>query len=101
MVLAAGAAPDPVAHADLGRAVALDPKDLVGVLNDLQSAALIVRAPDPKDRRKNAVSLTEDGRRLEECTEAGEPANVQLLAPLSPDERAQFLDMLRRISGVG
>lgn len=101
MVLAAVADLDPVAQADLGRAVALDPKDLVGVLNDLQSAALIVRGPDPKDRRKNAVSLTEDGRRLKECTEAGEQANAELLAPLSPDERAQSLDMLRRISGVG
>lgn len=101
VVLAAVADLDPVAQADLGRAVALDPKDLVGVLNDLQSAALITRAPDPKDRRKNAVSLTEDGRsRLEECTEAGAQANAQLLAPLAPDERAQFLDMLRRISGV-
>lgn len=47
------------------------------------------------------MSLTEDGRRLKECTEAGEQANAELLAPLSPDERAQFLDMLRRISGVG
>lgn len=27
----------PVAQADLGRGVGLDPKDLVGVLNDLQS----------------------------------------------------------------
>lgn len=52
MVLAAVADLDPAAQADLGRAVALDPKDLVGVLNDLQSAALIVRAPDPKDRAR-------------------------------------------------
>src|ERR1051325_8759328 len=54
----------PVAQADLGRSVGLDPKDLVGVLNDLRSAGLAVRAPDPGDRRKNAVSLTEEGRQL-------------------------------------
>ncbi len=52
----------PVAQADLGRGVRLDPKDLVGILNDLQAADLVVREPDPKDRRKNAVSLTDGGR---------------------------------------
>ncbi|MEU9531483.1 MarR family winged helix-turn-helix transcriptional regulator [Streptomyces sp. NPDC048213] len=92
---------EPVAQADLGRAVALDPKDLVGILNDLQEASLLVRAPDPKDRRKNAVSLTAAGRRrLEDCTAAGDRANAELLAPLTPDERSQFLDMLRRITGA-
>lgn len=102
VVLAAVEDLEPVAQADLGRAVALDPKDLVGILNDLQAESLIVRAPDPKDRRKNAVSVTEAGRRrLEECAAAGDRANAELLAPLSPDERVRFLDMLRRVVGAG
>ncbi|MGW8374983.1 MarR family winged helix-turn-helix transcriptional regulator [Streptomyces sp. ODS28] len=101
VVLAALADMGPVAQADLGRTVALDPKDLVGVLNDLQGAALVARSPDPADRRKNRVSLTAAGeRRLAECTEAGKRANDELLAPLSAAERKQFLEMLRRISGV-
>lgn len=101
VVLAAVADLGPVAQADLGRAVSLDPKDLVGVLDDLQTAGLVVRAPDPADRRKNAVSLTAGGeQRLEECTAVGKQANDELLAPLSAAERAQFLEMLRRISGV-
>ncbi|MGW3990367.1 MarR family winged helix-turn-helix transcriptional regulator [Streptomyces sp. NPDC004830] len=91
----------PVAQADLGRAVRLDPKDLVGVLDDLQAAALVVRAPDPRDRRKNAVSLTPaGGRLLERCEEAARAANDELLAPLSQAEREQFTGMLRRISGI-
>ncbi|MFE3038386.1 MarR family winged helix-turn-helix transcriptional regulator [Streptomyces canus] len=91
----------PVAQADLGRAVLLDPKDLVGVLNDLQSAGLVLRAPDPGDRRKNAVSLTDAGARLlTRCEKAARQANDELLAPLSPDERAQFMDLLIRISGT-
>ncbi|MER5946333.1 MarR family winged helix-turn-helix transcriptional regulator [Streptomyces sp. NPDC001904] len=101
VVLAAVADLGPVAQAELGRAVSLDPKDMVGVLNDLQAAGLVVRAPDPADRRKNAVSLTAAGeQRLEECTKAGQRANDELLAPLSPAEREQFLDMLRRVGGV-
>lgn len=75
----------PVAQADLGRAVRLDPKDLVGVLNDLQSAGLVLREPDPADRRKNAVSLTDEGTRLlERCERAARHANEELLAPSPP-----------------
>ncbi|MCQ9134411.1 MarR family winged helix-turn-helix transcriptional regulator [Streptomyces hilarionis] len=91
----------PVAQADLGRAVALDPKDLVGVLNGLQSAGLVVREPDPNDRRKNAVSLTAAGERLlERCERAAREANDALLAPLAPAERDQFTALLARISGT-
>ncbi|MEV5102158.1 MarR family winged helix-turn-helix transcriptional regulator [Streptomyces massasporeus] len=91
----------PVAQADLGRGVRLDPKDLVGVLNDLQSAGLVVREPDPKDRRKNAVSLTERGARLlKRCEQAAREANDELLAPLSAAEREQFTAMLTRISAT-
>ena len=90
----------PVAQADLGRSVGLDPKDVVGTLNDLQSAGLVVRAPDPHDRRKNAVSLTDDGARLlTRCEQAARAANDELLAPLSAAEREQFMGLLRRISG--
>ncbi|MFB6849237.1 MarR family winged helix-turn-helix transcriptional regulator [Streptomyces sp. NPDC056373] len=91
----------PVAQADLGRGVRLDPKDLVGVLDDLQSAGTVLREPDPRDRRKNAVSLTPRGARLlERCEKAAHAANDELLAPLSADEREQFTAMLLRISGT-
>ncbi|MFI2203279.1 MarR family winged helix-turn-helix transcriptional regulator [Streptomyces sp. NPDC020192] len=91
----------PVAQADLGRSVGLDPKDLVGVLNDLQSAGHVVRAPDPRDRRKNAVSLTDEGARLLlRCEKAARAANDELLAPLSAAERDQFMGLLIRISGT-
>ncbi|MFE1587440.1 MarR family winged helix-turn-helix transcriptional regulator [Streptomyces sp. NPDC059402] len=91
----------PVAQADLGRGIGLDPKDLVGVLNDLQSAGLVVRVPDPGDRRKNAVSLTEEGGRvLARCEEAARAANAELLAPLTEDERARLMDLVRRVAGT-
>ena len=91
----------PVAQADLGRGVRLDPKDLVGILNDLQSAGLVVREPDPKDRRKNAVSLTDEGARLlKRCEKAAREANDTLLAPLSSAERDRFTALLIRISGT-
>ncbi|MFD5859753.1 MarR family winged helix-turn-helix transcriptional regulator [Streptomyces chartreusis] len=91
----------PVAQADLGRSVRLDPKDLVGILNDLQSAGLVVRESDPRDRRKNAVSLTDEGARLlRRCEKAAREANDTLLAPLSSAERDRFTALLIRISGT-
>jgi DNA-binding MarR family transcriptional regulator len=91
----------PVAQADLGRSVRLDPKDLVGILNDLQAQGLVVRAPDPNDRRKNAVSLTDAGvRLLKRCEKVAREANDALLAPLSAAERDRFMDLLIRISGT-
>ena len=101
VVLSAVADQGPVAQAALGRSIQLDPKDLVGIINDLQDAGLVLRAPDPTDRRKNAITITENGERtLYRCAEAAWRANNELLAPLSAAERKQFLALLTRISGI-
>ncbi|MFF7881310.1 MarR family winged helix-turn-helix transcriptional regulator [Streptomyces sp. NPDC020794] len=101
VVLSAVSDLGPVAQAELGRSIQLDPKDLVGVLNDLQDAGLVLREPDPRDRRKNAVSITEEGARLlARCEQAAREANDALLSPLPEDEREQFMGLLIRISGT-
>jgi DNA-binding MarR family transcriptional regulator len=101
LVLSAVSDLGPVAQAELGRSIQLDPKDLVGVLNDLQGAGLVLREPDPRDRRKNAVSLTGEGARLlARCERAAREANDALLSPLSEAEREQFMGLLIRISGT-
>jgi len=47
-----------------------------------------VREPDPKDRRKNAVSVTGQGAHLlKRCERAARTANDELLAPLSAASR--------------
>ncbi|GGV04712.1 MarR family winged helix-turn-helix transcriptional regulator [Streptomyces spectabilis] len=98
VVLSAVADLGPVAQAELGRSVSLDPKDMVGVLNDLQDAGLVERTPDPKDRRKNAVTITAEGRStVRRCAEAAQRANAELLAPLPEREREWFTDMLTRV----
>lgn len=97
-VLAAVSEYGPLAQADLGRRISLDPKDLVGVLNDLQADGYVVREPDPRDRRKNAVTVTSEGEAmLARCAAAAERANDELLAPLGAAEREQLMALLRRI----
>ncbi|WP_371663676.1 MarR family winged helix-turn-helix transcriptional regulator [Streptomyces sp. NBC_00280] len=101
VVLSAVAELGPVAQAELVRGVGLDAKDMVGVLNDLQDASLVVRAPDPHDRRKNAVTVTAEGRRLlARCERAARKANDELLAPLTVVERELFMSLLTRVSGT-
>ncbi|MFD9497336.1 MarR family winged helix-turn-helix transcriptional regulator [Streptomyces sp. NPDC060005] len=97
-VLAASSEYGPLAQAELGRQVAVDPKDVVGILNDLQQAGLVLRAPDPDDRRKNAVTITPKGADvLTRCAALAEAANAELLAPLTPDEQGQLTALLTRL----
>ncbi|MFF3175015.1 MarR family winged helix-turn-helix transcriptional regulator [Streptomyces sp. NPDC057900] len=97
-VLAATAEYGPVAQAELGRRLAVDPKDMVGILNDLQRAGLVLRTPDPADRRKNAITVTAEGAAaLTRCAALAEAANAELLAPLTPDEQHQLMALLSRV----
>ncbi|MEW1640391.1 MarR family transcriptional regulator [Streptomyces sp. NPDC093801] len=97
-VLAATAEYGPVAQAELGRRLAVDPKDMVGILNHLQEAGLVRRTPDPADRRKNAVTVTPQGEAvLARCAALAEAANEQLLAPLTAEEQALLMGLLRRV----
>ncbi|MEY9847433.1 MarR family winged helix-turn-helix transcriptional regulator [Streptacidiphilus sp. MAP5-3] len=97
-VLAAVSEYGPVAQADLVRRLGIDAKDVVLLLNHLEDAGLLLRSPDPRDRRKNAVTVTPQGTRtLERCATLAEQANAELLSPLSPTERQQLMMLLTRI----
>ncbi|AJF63424.1 MarR family winged helix-turn-helix transcriptional regulator [Streptomyces vietnamensis] len=97
-VLAAVSEYGPVAQADLVRRLGFDAKDVVLLLNQLEEAGLALREPDPRDRRKNAVTVTPAGARtLERCAELTERANSALLAPLSAAEARQLMELLTRV----
>jgi DNA-binding MarR family transcriptional regulator len=97
-VLAAVSQHGPLAQADLGRRLEIDPKDLVLLLNHLEAAGLVVRAPDRQDRRKNAVTITATGARtLARCGRLAEQANAELLEPLDEDEQRQLRALLTRV----
>ncbi|RAG83953.1 MarR family transcriptional regulator [Streptacidiphilus pinicola] len=97
-LLAAVADDGPLAQADLVRRLGFDAKDVVLMLNHLEGQGLLVREPDPRDRRKNAVTATPPGRRtLERCARLADEANERLLAPLDPEERRTLLALLARV----
>jgi DNA-binding MarR family transcriptional regulator len=97
-VLAAVAEHGPLAQAELVRRLGFDAKDVVLLLNHLQDAGLVLREPDPRDRRKNAVTATPAGlRTLERCARLAERANAAFLAPLGAAEARQLMDLLGRL----
>jgi MarR family transcriptional regulator, lower aerobic nicotinate degradation pathway regulator len=74
--------------------------DLVATINELTARGLVVRAPDPADRRRNAITLTEQGRRhLKQLDALIADAEAEFLAPLSEADRAELTRILRLIVG--
>src|SRR6266540_6156282 len=90
----------PLSQQELGSALRINPSNLVGMLDALESDGLIVRPRDPADRRRHLVGLTPAGqRRLVQAKHAAAQAEQDLLAPLDPRERAQLLGFLERLAG--
>ena len=77
--------------------VGVDPSKLVGLLNDLEAAALVVRRRDPSDRRRHIVELSEKGvARLAAAEQAITAVQEQLLTGLDDQQRADFQNVLLR-----
>ena len=74
--------------------------DLVSTINDLTARGLVVRAPDPADRRRNAITLTDEGRRhLKRLDVVIAEGEAEFLAPLPDADRAELIRILRLIVG--
>jgi DNA-binding MarR family transcriptional regulator len=87
----------PLSQQALGEALSLDPSNVVGLLNELEQRGLVARQRDPADRRRHIVSLSAAGTSELQVPDA-ELTRVEddLLAALSPAERAQLRDLLTR-----
>ncbi|MFI6783098.1 MarR family winged helix-turn-helix transcriptional regulator [Micromonospora sp. NPDC050276] len=97
-LLATLAEEGPASQADLGRRCGIDRSDVVAAINDLAGRGLVVRAPDPADRRRNVISVTDAG--IDEARRMGdtvERVQRDLLAPLSTSEREQLTRLLTRL----
>ena len=69
--------------------------DLVATINELTERGFVVRAPDPGDRRRNAITLTDEGRRhLKRLDVLIADAEAEFLAPLSEADRAELTRIL-------
>jgi DNA-binding MarR family transcriptional regulator len=88
----------PGSQATLSRRTGVYRSDMVGVLNELAERGLVERAPDPGDRRRNVITITAQGRRhLRRLDKVLDELHEELLAPLLPAERDQFVELLARL----
>jgi MarR family transcriptional regulator, lower aerobic nicotinate degradation pathway regulator len=89
----------PASQAALGRGTGIDRSDVTAALVDLEERGLVRRDVNQADRRRNIVSITPAGAsRLEALDSVLDEIQERLLAPLSEDERRQFLALMRRIA---
>jgi DNA-binding MarR family transcriptional regulator len=87
----------------------LRPSDLTGALmltssgttkrlDRLEQAGLIMRGPDPRDRRGTLITLTAAGRRLiDKTTEAHLENERRILGALTEADRRRLADLLRKL----
>ncbi|MDH6576549.1 MarR family transcriptional regulator [Kitasatospora sp. MAP5-34] len=88
----------PGSQAELSRRTDIYRSDMVGVLNELAERDLVERMPDPDDRRRNIITISTRGRRhLRRLDKVLDDLHDELLAPLSPAERDQFVQLLTRL----
>jgi DNA-binding MarR family transcriptional regulator len=89
----------PSSQGELGRALRIDPGNLVGLLDRLERGGLVGRERDPEDRRRHVVRLTDEGRhQLREARRAAMQAEREMLEPLGTAERRQLQAILSRLA---
>jgi DNA-binding MarR family transcriptional regulator len=86
-------------QSSLARALAFDKVTVLRVLRGLQERGLVKRAVSTESRRQMAVQLTPLGQRLLKKAEAPvHDAYERLMAPLTPNQRDQFVGLLQTLN---
>jgi DNA-binding MarR family transcriptional regulator len=101
-VLNAIALSDGASQQEIGGHMGLDPSGLVGAIDELEGMGLVARRRDPNDRRRYALTLTEDGtamlRRARRLVSAGAR---ELLGPLDDEEVQTLVALLGKVAAAG
>jgi DNA-binding MarR family transcriptional regulator len=83
----------------LADALGIDYSNLATVAGELHGKGLIVRAREECDRRRYALDLTEEGRRLLADADAAiSSGEDDMLSALDESERTELWDLLRRVA---
>lgn len=90
---------EPESQQQAAHRLGVDRTSMVGLLDALEAKALVVRRPDPADRRRNVVELTDQGRTtLEQATQASDEAEQEFLADLDKADAAKLRGTLARLA---
>jgi DNA-binding MarR family transcriptional regulator len=89
---------EPTSQLQAAQTLGIDRTTMVTRLDALERKGVVSRRPDPADRRRNVVELTDAGlRAYEQAEEAFAEAEAEFLAVLSPSAAAQLRRALRAL----
>lgn len=89
----------PSSQAELGRVTGIDRSDVAVTLDDLAGEGLARRSPDPEDRRRNVITITDAGvTRLEALDAVLTGVQEAVLEPLASGERETLLRLLAKLA---
>ena len=89
----------PCSQNQLGRLIYLDAATTKGVVDRLAARRLITALPDPHDRRRRAIALTEAGRAVADAAiRVARKITHQTLTPLTAAEQKTVIRLLRKLA---
>jgi MarR family transcriptional regulator, lower aerobic nicotinate degradation pathway regulator len=87
-----------VSQNQLGRLVGLDVATTKGVVDRLLARGLILSDRDPKDRRRQQISLSENGWQIFlDAARLGHEVSAETVAPLTQAEQKTLLRLLKKL----
>jgi MarR family transcriptional regulator, lower aerobic nicotinate degradation pathway regulator len=89
----------PSSQNHLGRLVYLDAATIKGVVDRLGLRGFVTTCADPTDRRRRAVSLTENGSKImQEAIKVASEISARTLRPLTAEEQRTLTRLLKKIT---
>lgn len=83
---------------DVAEQLGVTARTLTTTVDALEREGLVIRQPDPTDRRAILLTLGDGAHSLmEQFHRVGREASEEFLAPLDPAKRRQFLDLLNHL----
>ena len=80
----------------------IDPSSMVAIIDELEELGFAERHAHEGDRRKHAVELTPDGKRiLGRAQSIANNTAESVLKPLNGRERTELVRLLRKLAGLG
>jgi len=90
--------PEGLRMGELSKRMMVTGGNITGITDQLEQEALVVRVPDPKDRRVFTVCLTDAGRRaFAGMAVVHEGWIADLLKDMSPDDKSQLIALLSQM----
>lgn len=91
---------DVQAQGDIADRLGSPPQSVVSLVRNLEDRGLVERVRSQADRRRHVLTPTKDGLALlGEVRDRVVISEDQLVSGFAPNERAQLLDLLRRVRG--